>query len=91
LQGQTWLTFNKTVMDKIVLDPTTLTRFSNLDHQVELCDSSGRPVGWFVPATEHDDYVGYECPLSDEELDQIEKQGGGRRLSDVFRDLESRT
>lgn len=78
-------------MEKIVLDPTTLTKFSSLNHQVELCDSLGRPVGWFVPREERDNYVGYECPLSDEELDQIEKQGGGRPLADVFRDLEGQT
>ena len=49
----------------------------------EIVDAAGNKLGRFTP-----EYVGYECPLSDEELDQIERRGGGRPLKDILRDLE---
>ncbi len=75
-------------MEHVVVDPSSLGPLAKLDHGVELRDKSGRPFGWFFPAIGADQYVGYECPLSDAELDDIEKAGGGRELSEVLRDLE---
>ncbi len=78
-------------MNKLLLDSPTIDKFLSLDHGVELCDPSGRSVGWFLPATGPSDYNGYECPLSDAELVEIERQGGGRSLADILRDLDRMT
>ena len=43
----------------------------------------------FIRRTPHADYVGYESPLSEEEIQRIRKEGGGRPLADILRDLES--
>jgi hypothetical protein len=75
-------------MDKVVVDPTVLASLGGIGHSVELCDPSGRSVGIFVPLTDAVDYEGYECPLSKEELDEIERAGGGRPLAEILRDLE---
>ncbi len=77
-------------MIRIVVDES-LTR--QLRAAVDLCeivDSSGNMLGLFRPEANRSDYEGYECPLSDEELDRIERDGPGRPLAEIFRDLESR-
>jgi hypothetical protein len=74
-------------MDKLTVDRSLLEKLVKLNHGVELCDESGQTVGWFQPVAAR---LHYECPLSDEQLDQIEKQGGGRPLDDVLADLEKR-
>jgi len=33
-------------------------------------------------------YEGVEVPVSEEELDQIEREGGGRSLAEIMADLE---
>ena len=75
-------------MEQLFVDPASLGPLANLDHGVQLCDKAGRPLGWFVPAQDEDDYVGYECPLTKEQIDEIAKAGGGRPLADILRDLE---
>ena len=75
-------------MDKFLIDPATLGALPDLDHGVELCDLTGRALGWFVPVVAAADYDGYECPLSVEQLDAVERAGGGRPLADIVRDLE---
>ena len=75
-------------MDKLIVDTATLERLAKLDHGVQICDPSGRAIGWFQPVGDTEHYEGFECPLSPEELDQIEREGGGRPLADILRDLE---
>jgi hypothetical protein len=72
-------------MNRIVVDDSVKTQFLRVKDRCEIVDAAGNQLGFFQP-----EYVGYECPLSDEELDQIEKQGGGRKLQEILRDLERR-
>jgi hypothetical protein len=75
-------------MEQLIVDPTSLGPLANLAHGVELRNLAGQPLGWFFPATQVRDYEGYECPLSDDELDRISEEGGGRELPEILRDLE---
>jgi hypothetical protein len=72
-------------MNRIVVDDSVKAQFLRVKERCEIVDATGNQLGFFQP-----EYVGYECPLSDEELDQIEKQGGGRPLQEILRDLERR-
>ncbi|HKD36496.1 MAG TPA: hypothetical protein VKB78_06835 [Pirellulales bacterium] len=77
-------------MIKIVVDELTSEKLTELGNSAELCDASGRLLGYFHPA-EDDDYVGYDSPLSEEELARRAHDGGGRTLDEIMADLEKRT
>ena len=65
-----------------------LEMLGGVTQSVELCDSTGRTLGVFMPRRTHHDYVGYESPLSPEEINRVRKEEGGRPLADILRDLE---
>ncbi len=74
-------------MIRIVVNDETRLQFLIAGRQpCEIVDKAGNKLGEFLP-DRHD----YECPLSEAELDRIEKEGGGRPLVDILRDLESRS
>jgi hypothetical protein len=72
-------------MIRIVVDEAVKAQLLRAEEPCELVDGAGNKLGNFMP-----DYVGYECPYSDEHLKKIEQQGGGRPLKDILRDLEGR-
>jgi hypothetical protein len=61
----------------------------NAHGRVELCDGSGRTLGYFYPA-------GYEGlseedrrgPFSDEEIERRRKEPGGKPLAEILKRLE---
>jgi len=77
-------------MTKITLDPTTLAKLSGIGHQVEVCDDSGRTLGYFVPVVSPTAHGRMESPLSKEELDRRAMQRNGRTLAEIMADLEKR-
>jgi len=72
-------------MNRIVVDDNVKSQFLQAGEPCEVVDAAGNKLGNFTPQ-----YVGYECPYSDEELRKIEEKGGGRPLKEIFRDLERR-
>ena len=78
-------------MTQIVIDDPLLHRLREVHDSCFLVDSSGNTVGTFVPNTDSSFYQGHECPLTKEELDEIEREGGGRPLAEILRDLEGQT
>ena len=78
-------------MNKIILDQTALAAFEKLDHSAELCDPSGRVLGYFTPAVDRSLYEGVDSPVSEEELDRRSREGGGRTLAQIMADLERRS
>ncbi len=70
-------------MIRIIVDDKVKSQFLHVDETCEVVDAAGNKLGKFTP-----EYVGYECPYSDEELRKIEEKGGGRPLKDILRDLE---
>lgn len=76
-------------MNEVILDPTTLTALGNLDHFAELCDPSGRSLGYFTPAADRDLYAAAEIPpIDEEELRQREQEEGGYTTTEVLDHLE---
>lgn len=75
-------------MTKIVLDQATLTKLRHLKEALEVCDESGHTLGYVKPASARSPYDMVQVPVSEEELDRIEREGGGRPLADILADLE---
>jgi hypothetical protein len=78
-------------MIKIMIDETTQAKLGNLERPVELCDTTGRTLGYLTPAENASVYDELESPNSEEELLRREQQGGGRPLSEILADLVRRT
>jgi hypothetical protein len=76
-------------MTKVILDHDS-SKLENLADRVEVCDRSGRTLGYFVPAVDRSLYEGLQVPFSDEELDRFEREPGGRSLPEILADLEGR-
>lgn len=77
-------------MHRIIVDDSITVQLRKMMAPCELIDSAGNRLGLFQPISDEAAYEGYECPLTTEELDRIERTGGGRPLADILRDLESR-
>jgi hypothetical protein len=75
-------------MVRIMLDDFAASKLQDAGTNAELCDASGRVLGYFRPAVDKSDYEGVECPVSDEELRLRAREGGGRPLRDILADLE---
>ena len=54
---------------------------------VELRDEAGRVVGHFLPGPPRDQNGNIIVPFSDEEIEELSKQNGGRPLKDILEDL----
>lgn len=74
-------------MPRVILDPALLAQLVNLKEAVELCDTAGRLVGRYTPATKSEPLELGRPPLSDEEL-AARKTEGGRSLAEIIADLE---
>jgi hypothetical protein len=77
-------------MNRIVLDAGTVGELDQQQQVAALCDAKGRVVGYFSPALDPADYQGVDSPASEEELDRRSREGGGRTLSEIMADLETR-
>ena len=77
-------------MPVVVLDQATIDKLF-VAAKVEVRDERGVLYGYFEPVVSPETVGQYECPLSEEELDRIEREGGGRPLADILRDLRNRS
>jgi hypothetical protein len=57
---------------------------------LELCDASGRVVGYFTPVDDRSQYEGVDSPEDDDELDRRSREESERPLDEILRDLEGR-
>ncbi|MEX2315508.1 MAG: hypothetical protein WD669_00035 [Pirellulales bacterium] len=72
-------------MNRIVVDESITSQLRSAVEPCAIFDASGNKLGYFTR-----EYVGYECPYSEEELRQAESEGGGRPLKDILAELEGR-
>ena len=77
-------------MARVTIDEAVLTQFGELDSFLELCDASGRIVGYFTPVDDRSQYEGVDCPEDDDELDRRSREETERPLDGILRDLENR-
>jgi hypothetical protein len=78
-------------MNKVTLDPELRSKLDDLDSEFEVCDESGRTLGYYLPAERHRKllYALARSQVSDEELAQAQGQLGGRSLAEILADLDS--
>jgi hypothetical protein len=76
-------------MNKIVLDDVLRSKLNGLDAQVEVCDELGKTVGRFLPEKEYMRllYAIANEQTSDEELERISREPGGRPLAEIWKSL----
>lgn len=72
-------------MTKIVVDGALRKKLGSLLETIEFTDDAGRVLGRFLPA------AALEPKVSNEEIEQRLKKGGGRPLAAIMSDLERRT
>ncbi len=77
-------------MTKLVVDSTFCARLTDLQELVELCDESGRTLGYFHPAVPGGKTEGakVQSPFTEEEIRQRQQQRTGRPLKEILEDLE---
>lgn len=73
-------------MTKVVIDASLRSQLRDAGDVLEVCDESGRTLGYFHPASAD---AGGEAasPFSDEEIRRRQQQPGGRPLNDILADL----
>jgi hypothetical protein len=74
-------------MSSLILEQSSIERLKAVDTGVEVRDSQGKLIGFFVPAITADEVDQYECHLSEEELQRRARDAGGRPLSEIMADL----
>jgi hypothetical protein len=75
-------------MQSVTLDASTRAKLHNLTDLTEFRDEAGRVLGHFLPidrppAVES----GRNCPHTDEEIQQLRRQTGGRSLAEIWKSL----
>jgi len=78
-------------MNRVILDAALAAKLRSLHQPSDLCDTSGRLLGRFIPLTNPPETEIREPQVSEEELDRRERVPGGRPLSDILADLEKRS
>ena len=76
-------------MTKLVIENALSEKLQRINHGVELCDSTGRTVGHFLPEAEYLKVL-YERAkrlFTDEQLDHARRQGGGKSLAEILERL----
>jgi hypothetical protein len=76
-------------MSRVIIDDALGSKLSTYAKTVELCDQSGRLLGHFVPISREETISRPEdgCPDSEEELQAMRKQPGGRPLAEIWKRL----
>jgi hypothetical protein len=68
-------------MTRVIADATLPNRVRTVTDALEICDESGRILGYFHPA------VRVTSPFSREELERRRQDRTGKPLSEVLRDI----
>ena len=71
-------------MNLTIHDAAMVEQLRQAQTVLNLTDAAGTLIGQFIPG----DPFAAEPPITEEELQQLEKQEGGRRLADILADLE---
>lgn len=78
-------------MAKLTVDAETRGRLRNLGELLEICDESGRTLGYFHPVTDasQETTERLQSPLTRDDLERRRQERTGRPLSDILDDLKS--
>jgi hypothetical protein len=76
-------------MTKVVVDAATRARLNNLSDLLEVCDESGRVLGYFHPVPAPFPTEAYvQSPVPEEEIECRRRQRTGRALTDILKGLQ---
>lgn len=73
-------------MTRLIADAALKARLEGLKEMVEVCDETGKTLGYLSPPIPRE----LRSPFSEEEIRERRKDRTGRSLADIMRDLESR-
>ena len=78
-------------MTRITLEPTVLEKLTTLDEQLEICDESGRIVGYYRAAPREAIIKNGvpTSPYSDAEIEILRQQRTGRPISEILEELRA--
>jgi hypothetical protein len=76
-------------MSKVIVDDDLRAKLNGLAGDTELCDSTGRALGYVISPDEYRRllYARAKDQVSDEEIERLRQQSGGRKLVDILKDL----
>jgi hypothetical protein len=79
-------------MTRVTLDSETSTKLGSSSGPVELCDGSGRLLGYFQPvlSQSENEQLLAECPFTEEELQRRRGVRTGRPLAEILAGLQGR-
>ena len=76
-------------MNKVHVEPLVRAKLGNLDSRMELCDESGKTLGYFVPVSEQHRllYAWAQAEFTDEEIAAAHAEPGGLNIAEVLAGL----
>jgi len=76
-------------MARVIIDESLRTKLNGLSAEVEFCDESGRTLGRFLPEELFMKmlYAWLNSQVTDEELDEADREPGGRTLAEIWKSL----
>jgi len=66
-----------------MIDTALKTRLTGFSEPVEVVDEGGHRLGHFIPIASS--LAGDECPYSEQELQRMRSEQGGRPLAEIWR------
>jgi hypothetical protein len=76
------------IMQKLIVDPSTVVKLTALREPYEVCDESGKLVGRFFPAADASLYNEIDLEINEEELDRRSKETEVYTTAEVIAHLE---
>jgi hypothetical protein len=76
------------IMQKLIVDPSTLAKLTTLREPYEVCDESGRLVGRFFPAVDAALYHDIDLDINEEDLDRRSQEAEVYTTAEVIAHLE---
>ena len=75
-------------MNAVIFDQATIEKLRDAMETIEVRDDSGKVIGHFIPqGSEIRDSDAGEFPYSDEEVQLLRQQTGGRPLNEIWKSL----
>ncbi len=76
-------------MRRLVLDKSMRSKFESSQGQLELCDESGKTLGYFLPTAQDEAalYRWAQGQISAAELERRKNEDGGRSTAEVLQRL----
>ena len=76
------------LVTRVVVDESVSRQLDALDDPVDVCDRDGRVLGRFLPMRQSfTPLPSDECPYTPDELRAMQRETGGRSLSEIWESL----